>query len=60
MDTRRIAVKSLGRVWTPAGKLYNLQEESGHQQDTCEVSRKSLDTSRIAVQLLGRVWIPAG
>ena len=33
-----------------------LQDESGDQQDSCEVSRKSLVTSRIAVKSLGRVW----
>ena len=47
-------MKSLGRVWIPAGKLYNLYEESGYQQDSCEISRKSLDTSRIAVKALGK------
>ena len=47
-------MKSLGRVWIPARWLNNLQEESGYQQDSCEISRKSLDTSRIAVKALGK------
>ena len=49
-----IAVKSLGRVSGQAGYLYSLLEESGYQQNSCEVSRKSLGTSRIAVKSLGR------
>ena len=32
-----------------------LQDESEDQQDSCEVSRKSLGTGRIAVESLGRV-----
>ena len=32
-----------------------LQDESGDQQDSCEVSMKSLGTVRISVQSLGRV-----
>ena len=36
------------------------QEESGDQQDGCEISRKSMGTSRIAVKSLGRVMGPAG
>ena len=31
----------------------NALGKSGHQQDTCEVSRKGLYTSRKAVQYLG-------
>ena len=53
-----MAVKSPGRDWGPAGWLQNPQKESGDQQDSCEVSRKSLDTSRIAVETLERVWGP--
>ena len=47
-------MKSLGRVWIPAGYLYNLYEESGYQQDSCDISKKSLDTSRIAVKAQGK------
>ena len=50
----------VGRVWIPAEWLCNLLEDSRDQQDSCEVSRKSLDTIRIAVQFLGRVLGPAG
>ena len=46
LDTSWISVKSLGRV--------------GDQQDSCEVSRKSLDTRRIAAESLGRVLGPVG
>ena len=49
LDTSRIAVQSLGRVWIPAGLLRNR-----------EISRKSMETSRIAVKSQGRVWTPAG
>ena len=58
----------LPRDWIPAGWLNSLQgeswlhqdsfDESGDQQNSCEVSRKSLGTSRIAVNSLGRVWRP--
>ena len=57
--TSRIAVKSLGRVRGPAGQLYSFQEESGDQQNSYEVSRKSLGTSKMAVKSLGRIWRPA-
>ena len=53
-------MKSLGRVWVPARLLCSLKEESGDQQDSCEVSGKSLGTSRMAVKSLGRVCVPAG
>ena len=59
LDSSRIAVQSLGRVWGPAGFALNLLEESVDQQDGCEISRKSLDNIRITVKSLGRVWIPA-
>ena len=53
-------MKTLGRVWIPAGKVYSLLEESGDQQDGREISRESLGTSRLAVKYQGKVWIPAG
>ena len=36
-----------------------LYDESGDQQDRCEVSKKSLGSSRIAVKSLDRVCSPA-
>ena len=55
-----IALKYLERVWGPVGQLYSLEEGSGYQQDSCEVSRTKLGSSRVAVKSLGRVRIPAG
>ena len=40
--------------------MYRFQEESGDQQDSCEVFKKSLETSRMAVKYLGRVFGQAG
>ena len=60
LNTIRIAVQSLGRVFGSAGQMYSLQDESGYQRDSCSVSRKSLGTSRIAAKSLGRIWGPAG
>ena len=37
--------------------MYSLQDESGYQRDSCEVSRTSLGTCRIVVHSLGRVWV---
>ena len=54
-----LAVKSLGKIWGPAGKILTLYEESGNQ-DSFEVCRKILRTSRIAGKSLGRVIGPAG
>ena len=51
--TSSIAVKSLGIIWGPAGKLYSFQEESGDQQDGCKASRTNLGST-------GRVWVQAG
>ena len=42
LNTYRIAVQSLGRVYGPARYLGSLLDESEYQQDCCEVSRKSL------------------
>ena len=52
-------VQSSGRVglYQDSSGLY---DESGDQQDSCDVSRKSLGTSRIAAKSLGRVRGPAG
>ena len=47
------AMKSLGRVWGPAGELSSFQEESRDQRNSYEVSRKSLGTSKMAVKSLG-------
>ena len=55
LDTNRIAVKSLGRVWIPAGLLWRLYEDSEYQQDSFGVSWKGQRTSKIAAKPLGRV-----
>ena len=60
LNTSRIAWKSLGRVWRPAGCLLCLLEKSGYQQGSCEFSWTIMGTSRIAVKSPGRVLIPAG
>ena len=59
VNTIRIAVQSLGRVFGSATQMYSLQDESGYQRDRCIVSRKSLGTSRLDVKSLERVWGPA-
>ena len=40
--------------------MYGLYDESGDQQDSYTVPRKSLGSSRVAVQFLGRVLGPEG
>ena len=40
--------------------MYRFHEESGDQQDSCEVFRNSLGTSRMAVKYIGRVLGQAG
>ena len=53
--TSRTALKSLGRVWGPAGWPGVSRKSLGDQQDSCEVSKKSLGASRMAMKSLGRV-----
>ena len=50
LGTSRIAVKSLGIDWGPAGSCEVSRKSLVDQQDSCEVSKKSLGTNRIAVQ----------
>ena len=46
-------MKSLGRVWIPAGYRYSIQDESGDRHGSFEVSRMILDTNRMAVKESG-------